>query len=397
MNSESGLSLIEIAIGMVIIGLLMIPVIENYKQNMIDARRGTTNSNMNPTIETAIQNYYLANNRLPCPANITLNATSASYGTESGAAGSCAGAGVVITGVGPNQIAIGGVPFQALNIPADSTLDGWHNKITYAVTVFDTTVGFDPFSVAPAAQAITLKKFQYNPPVPASPGPPPVAAIPASITLIAPAPTAYYVLVSYGDDGAGAYTADGVLYAPCPIGGPSPPAEVENCDNKNTTFLANDYARSLAPGATYYDDSVGTKTLNADIWSYSPSNNDNIFSNGYVGINNPAPAYPLDVNGNLKTTGASGDVAASTLCDSAGANCFPAKIVGGTGMGVGLSDPVVNPNCSNVNNPNGAMTGVANADAVCGNPQSFAVGKTFTCPVGQYVYGVDAGGNVKCR
>jgi len=388
-NSQSGLSLIEIAMGIIVIGLLMMPVIQSYEQQIMDARGATTQANFY-TVQTALQQYFYANNYLPCPADITANDSSATYGQELRAGNACgpAGPGVVLNAPA-NTVIRGGVPFAALDIPVSATLDGWSNKIAYVVTMdnADSTPGK---AYNPSASAITVDRF-----APSSTLPPPALDDTPNIVP--------YTLVSYGDDGVGAYSSQGTLVAPCPVGAAIVPVEAQNCDPASVIFRHQDYARSLAAGTVnYFDDLLSQPTDLANVvWGSIPKTS-NIFSSDYIGVGISSPAYSLDVNGNVlaSTDGANpisgaGNIVtplSGSVCDASGNNCFPVDKIGGNGMGAGIT-----PSC-----PTGSvMTGIAgqngaNPDIAICEKISFST-NSQTCPPGKpYVMGFDAGGNIVC-
>src|SRR5262245_30992719 len=101
--AESGISLIEISVALVIVGLLMITVIQAYEQEVIDAQTRKTDENLK-TVQTALQNFYYINNRLPCPADPSLKSTDPEEGKEK-----CIQA--------HTESKTGSVPFVTLNLP----------------------------------------------------------------------------------------------------------------------------------------------------------------------------------------------------------------------------------------------------------------------------------------
>lgn len=149
------------------------------------------------SIATALADYAATNGAYPCPANPGFDPGVSSYGKQ---APGCA------EGIGP--VSSGMAPFIDLDLPAQTAIDSWGNKIGYHVT-----------------RALT---------VPDSP------AKGAIKTDGAPGGTTY-VLISHGPNGAGAWSRMGGL-SDCPDTG-----EGENCDgdaeftahpgqNKDTPF-----------------------------------------------------------------------------------------------------------------------------------------------------------------
>ncbi len=135
-QSQSGLTLIESAISITILGLMLAAVVNLYDAARQQNQPRTTEHKMK-TIVKALSTYVETSGRLPCPANPAANdvsfgwewnVTAAMAETDAGAppAGFCNlnGAGSV-TGI---------VPFQTLNLPPEIAIDGWGNYFTYAVS-----------------------------------------------------------------------------------------------------------------------------------------------------------------------------------------------------------------------------------------------------------------------
>ncbi len=119
----SGFSLVEMAIVLVIIGLLaggiLIPISEQLQNTRL-----TDNKNKMETIKEALIGFAVANGRLPCPATINSNGLESPSG-----GGSC-------------TAQHGFVPFQSLGLSGqfnDDNLfaDPWNNPYGYSVTARD--------------------------------------------------------------------------------------------------------------------------------------------------------------------------------------------------------------------------------------------------------------------
>ncbi|THB70968.1 MAG: type II secretion system protein [Gammaproteobacteria bacterium] len=122
-NTEYGFSLVEMAIVLVIIGLLaggiLIPISEQ-----LQSTRLIDNKNQMETIKEAILGFAIANGRLPCPATVNSNGMEAPQG-----GGTC-------------TTAHGFVPHQSLGLSGQLNediifSDPWNNPYGYSVTVRD--------------------------------------------------------------------------------------------------------------------------------------------------------------------------------------------------------------------------------------------------------------------
>ncbi|MCF8496228.1 MAG: hypothetical protein K9G62_06140 [Alphaproteobacteria bacterium] len=365
------MTLLDVAVAMVVIGLISAPLIHQY--NIWQQKKALNYTHENLTaVKKAISDFYFENNRYPCPALIKNTRTDPEYGRED-----CAGTVAATDGLA------GSVPFATLNIPESLTLDGWKNRITYVVT--ETQANITP--IDPLGGLIQIRGFAQS-----------SANICDTSTYVDYAPgNAHYVLVSHGNNGIGAYNAEGVPGEDCLAATNTP--EGGNCDYQNgLKFTHHACARSLVSGPTYYDDvlefqaSVPTK-----IWAYSVADPEDIFTaTGKVGINNLDPQVQLDVIGNVKLEDTF-NLQTGEICAQDGSNCFPPKLIGGNepDMDCGQNG-VVGPIVSTSAPPQGggrAMWGIATSKALC--DMKYLQGHAIACPPGQAMRSI-AGGAIPC-
>lgn len=226
-SSQSGFSLIEVALVMIIGGILL-SMFSGTLLTMISSAKMKTTQERMKSINEAIQIYATSNNKLPCVAQrtIAVNAPAASnYGKEINCAGGTP-AGTVEVGTGVNRVRIGFVPTRTLNLPDEIGYDAWGSRIMYAVTrtMTDTTT-YDP---------ATAGRIQIE------------DSFGTSLTT-----TATYIVYSIGRDGRGGFNTEGNLIGACNV--PTPRVDIENCDDADRLFIST-MMTGNTDNATHYDD-----------------------------------------------------------------------------------------------------------------------------------------------
>ena len=348
-NGQGGFTLLDLAVSMIVIGLIGAGFMATYKLYAESKAYGNTSTSF-AGIKMAMDNYYFENNEYPCPADITLSANDADYGR---AVSPCTGGAAFVTG---------GVPFKDLNIPMEFSIDGWKNKFSYTISAVltDST----SFAVDQGALFVTG-----------------VDAAGAAVTYAPNASgfEAHYVFVSFGDDALGAYSVEGGVapVAACPGSGLQP-RQNENCDGDNTFFNSLN-ALSKANGTTYFDDLIMfTTEMPSRIW-VEQQNGQDIVTGVDIGIGTPNPTVALDVAGNVFADG--GDVLADQICDGNNTgDCFEPDLIGGSGF-----------IC-----PSG-IRGIRDGQGVCVDSVSTAVIPAASCPAGEYVVGINGAGGLICN
>lgn len=352
-RGEAGLTLIDVAVALLIIGLFVVPLLSMY--NSYQSRRAMDKTKAHfLAIQSAIAEYYFEHDGIyPCPANPGLGPTNAGYGMQ---LAGCA------AGIGP--VSSGAVPFVDLKIPAEISLDGWGNKITYNITRAMTAL---PLPV-PNYGVMTVTSYVWDD----------TTGTQTTKSYTPPPNLAHYVLVSHGTNGAGAYNENGTAFA-CPSAAPIP-LEAENCDG-DVDFWSEFQSHGDVAGADYFDDLTWYATAAPSrIWDFNGAigATDDIFTGALnVGINTTTPLTELDVNGDIRADDA---LESDNFClaDPTDPDCFFPGLIGGTGSQCGT----------------GAMRGIGNSNVEC--TQTINPGTDDQCPANSFVVGFDASGNVKC-
>ncbi len=316
LKADDGLSLIEAAIGLIIVGVISVPLLQSYKIDLMEESYREMKGTLAQARE-GINQYYIKNSEYPCPASLIAGEGDPLFGVEFGApstgttcdlanipdcvAGALpANAGVCKTNNTVDATIIGGVPFATLQIQQEAGLDYWNNKLLYAVTFAQTQEAtFD--SDAGRIQVLSVDNPTSNT----------ADGIPDLL------PEAYdFVLISTGPSEVGAYSYRGQKLTDCATAAEG--YDHENCDFDDVFFfdedpnvtLANARSESLAADpngdAVFFDDyTLGQKSVPEGRW-FQHEENPN-YTKDYaltlatrvgVGFNNPTET--LDVNGNIR-------------------------------------------------------------------------------------------------
>lgn len=246
-NSESGFTLLEMAIVIIIGGILLsflgTALLAYLKQNRIE----TTEFRI-AKIQEALTQYLSVNGHYPCVADRTLGADDAQFGRMVSA--TCDGAGsfsgtTLATGRAGIRVRIGAVPTRTLNLPDEMIADAWGRKFTYAVT---------------GPQATNLNYTADGGAISVIDG--------AGNSLVSPDDTAHYVVISHGETGDGGFPliAATLPSVPCPNGGT---LDGENCDHLSTpdAVFRSTLVTSDANLANFFDDYAYFKGQTAPVFT----------------------------------------------------------------------------------------------------------------------------------
>ena len=205
-NREAGFTLVELAVVIVIIGLLATMGLSALNVQQANAAVSATKKNQE-TIKDALIGYLGKNKRLPCPATDELGGSDIAARNSGTSPPNC-------------KTNWGIVPYAELGLPRSVALDGWDNFYSYAVSPQWTAslntsginVGNTTNNPANAFNSGNIGTIQVKIRVPANQNPP---------TNVG---TAVVALISYGINGFGAYTIKGTQHS-------APPPNTDEASN----------------------------------------------------------------------------------------------------------------------------------------------------------------------
>lgn len=372
-----GFTLIEVAIVIIIMGVVTLPLLRLYEQYILKQRILVTKENIQ-TSSTQISFFFTNTLRYACPSDRALPPSDPNYAREFDSScnpavvglsvGGCtAGGGLCMVagtrdadGDGANDpVLIGGIPIRSLkdinqSVVSDSVaLDGWGTRLTYAVTLSLTNNGtYKLYNGAIGA----IDEFGQN-----------TAGIKDD---------GHYVILSHGPDAKGGFTAAGVQTSPC---GPVTVAkDNENCNNDAVFVQALGAYKSTS--SNFYDDFVYfTKSQSSTLWAYIFGTGDiyNLNTNN-IGIKTATPTERLEVNGAITTDNT---VKSTSLCRKDGTGCFNIDVITTTNKIRCPADRV--------------MTGVSLGNEICQVPVFSGTKPNVDCSPG-WVHGIKSNGDVIC-
>lgn len=411
-----GFTVLELAVVVLLSGVILVAAMQAYGV-YIAGERPLKAYAKNKAVQEALSDFLGANRRYPCPADPTLDMENPHAGVEQCtlilAVGACSGgickvAGQRDTEADPDStvdpVLIGGVPFRSIgeskraSMASPTTtveakarsagvsrasldvLDPWGNQLTYAVSEHMTAVATFKSSFG----VIDVQKED-------------------GASLTDPAKAVHYVLVSHGDNGAGARDSAGIMGTACIAG----TLEEKNCKKATSNGVFVSGLRSMgSPASQYFDDTVlyGTYVLSS-LWDYSPisgfKNDLRNLNEGNVGVGTDTPQEKLDIwvtapgeKATIRAGGAGatpGSFKSPELCDRSGINCFPADLLGGT---TGMRCPPAPSGPGFIN----LVTGVKNNSVVCAEVVLPSL-RGKSCPLStpqKYIAGIDSSGAIIC-
>lgn len=230
-QASSGFTLVELSIVIMISGILMAAWLDAGRLALENKRRSVTMERID-LVRDAMAHYMARNGAYPCPAAPVSSAPGdlkvedcATLDDADMAEAEAHGIAFINSKAG-RKIIEGSIPYRLLNIPRETTLDGWNDQFTYAVTAGLTS--HDTFNANDGGIGIVDEN---------------------DTSLINPPASALWALVSHGPDGSGAWYDGAAAARSCPSGR----SETANCDHEGRYAVA---PMSTAVNKNTYDDIV---------------------------------------------------------------------------------------------------------------------------------------------
>ncbi|HIL29063.1 MAG TPA: type II secretion system protein [Micavibrio sp.] len=379
MTKKAGFTLVEMAMVLVIIGLVVAPAVGLYNLYSAQQREDKTIMAMNAAWN-AIDGFRSMYGRYPCPAPFDAIRTSSAYGHEAlDGAGNCDDSLSGITSsvsfrsaLPPtdNEIFVGSIPFRQMNLREDLIVDGYGARLTYAVTGIQT----DDTTYEANNGGITIQD-----------------AVGTQLTQTPD--SAHVVIISHGKRNAGAVNLAGQFVGGALACAGLAAEETENCD-MDQTFVEDQTS-------TTFDDLVYFGTAD-DVgqWQVSAASDMDIHlrrsTSITMGIDESDPTVGFS-SADIRRIGVDGAIVKATtdvslastgrfvtslICDETGTECFPPNLIAGQiAAGEGMACPPATP----------YMTGIQNGTPICTDEI------TFECPdPDDFIVGVGANGEIIC-
>lgn len=259
LHREKGFSLVEMAMVLLVVGLLAALFLPATNTMMDNNRRKETRSRLE-TLEGAITRFVMTHQRLPCPADGSLAPGDANQGLELAAGGACT----------PAALTNGVVPWRTLAVSQETVMDAWGSLISYRVwggagvaNPLTLAPGMDMSPLDPANGTAVLVWLQTRG-FRACDGNAPNCPAAEELARQIDGNGVAYFLISHGANKFGGYTPSGTL---APVNGSGPGAR-ENINRNGqplrTGPLPNDFyvdADYNEDPANYYDDIVLRPTV----------------------------------------------------------------------------------------------------------------------------------------
>lgn len=128
--ARHGFSLIEMSIVLAVVSIVVAGVLPFVLEGAKDGQKTTTLERFQE-LDAALFGYYQENGDLPCPASVSEEISSSTFGV---AVADCTTA-VAGSHFSDGAVTMGSVPTRTLGLPDHFALDGWGNRIAYHVSL----------------------------------------------------------------------------------------------------------------------------------------------------------------------------------------------------------------------------------------------------------------------
>lgn len=347
--NQRGFSLIEACIALIVVGLVAAPLIAEYNDHIRKIESDITAANTF-AVKSALEAYYIKNDRYPCPASLNKKMGDDGYGQEASTSptscipsaltpGNCWEGVCLYRNVAPDTSLVlhGGVPFADLQMNEDRTYDGYGRRISY---VLSANMGRRPAgSNFPNVGSIKFETIDR-----------------ANDQIVPDSSSPAHVLVmSHGPNGLGAFNKEGVstdfvsdlntgvMTALCSRDLTN--LDSRNCDNRaSTPFLVTTLRGTNPTSNRYIDDRIMTITAApSSAWQPAAAPKE-IVSSLMVGVGTKNVGVVLSANGTEGSVpygsriglDVDGDIRANLtktqqICGVNGLNCFSSSVIAGSG------------------------------------------------------------------
>lgn len=230
--SDAGFTLVEMAVVVVIMGILLTMGVRMLQATQNNAAWSETRLKQE-RIKVALIGFLRTNGRLPCP-DAALPPTGASPPA-------CLG-----------NLGRGVVPWQVLGLSVGDVQDGWANFFTYRVAN-NAPATSSNWTVKAGATSFTITELTV-----------PLASLTlrersdAGVLSAAITPNPVVMIISHGKNGAGARTLRGAAVIPLPVGAD----ELANANTASTSFVMRSPTDVAGAAGGIYDDVVAYMTPN---------------------------------------------------------------------------------------------------------------------------------------
>ncbi len=394
LKDQRGFSLIELALVLVMAGLVITPAISIYHQQSVEDDWDRTEAHVNSSTDE-LGRFRSIHGRYPCPASETAAPGDLTYGHEDctvRAAGACADGTCTFSSNIPGQLVLSGsLPFKTLNMQERDSYDSYLSRLDYAVTLdltSSTTFALDGGGISITDKSVTPQ------------------------SIINPPDRAHFVVLSHGQNQYGSTTKSGIDGLGC-LGGSL--VEQENCD-LDATFVSGEIENDFDDRISFFSGIALAE------WQTSETNIDEIHlknaTNLAIGAS-VATDLSTAEQASVRTFAAQGGSViafsdaenpgegrfySERLCEfdatSATVNtkCFSPPLFAGALTPDGpLFEATTNPgsgmSCYDPASPGSVryLAGIQNGTANC-------VDEIFiSCPAGEFITGIDGDGKVICN